>query len=278
MKIAIQGIKGCFHHIAANKYFDGETIEIVECPTFRATASGLIDNKADVALMAIENSIAGSILPNYNILQNEGLKVVGEVSLQIRQNLLVLPGVRLEEITEVQSHPMALQQCVDYLDNFDWRQVSTQDTAYSAQQVALRGQRNVAAIAGELPARLWGLEILAPEINTIKNNYTRFLILVRAGDDRYDQSRINKASMYFKVSHQRGSLNKVLKSMELYEMNMTKLQSYPIPSDPWSYIFHLDMEFDSEEQYRAAIALMSYHSEEFSVYGEYVSEKSKEKQ
>lgn len=271
MKVAIQGIEGCFHHIAANNYFQGQPVEIVECPTFRATAVKLIDTQAEVAVMAIENSIAGSILPNYNILQNVGLKVVGEINLQIRQNLLVLPGVTLDEITEVQSHPMALQQCVDYLDNFDWRQVSTQDTAYSARQVAKSGQRHVAAIAGELPAELWGLDILAPEINTIKSNYTRFLILVRADDTRYDAVQINKASLYFKVSHQRGSLNKVLKSMELYEMNMTKLQSYPVPSDPWRYIFHLDMEFSSVEQYRAAIALMSHHSEEFSVYGEYVA-------
>lgn len=271
MKVAIQGIEGCFHHIAANKFFEGQPLDIVECPTFRATAVKLIEKQADVAVMAIENSIAGSILPNYNILQNAGLKVVGEVNLQIKQNLLVLPGVTLDEITEVQSHPMALQQCIDYLDGFDWRQVSTQDTAYSARQVAKNGQRNVAAIAGDLPAELWGLDILAPQINTIKSNYTRFLVLTRVNDDRFNAQTINKASLYFKVSHQQGSLNKVLKSMELYEMNMTKLQSYPVPSDPWCYIFHLDMEFDSMEQYRAAIALMSHHSEEFSVYGEYNS-------
>lgn len=271
MKVAIQGIEGCFHHIAANNYFKGHPIEIMECPTFRATVVKLLADEADVAIMAIENSIAGSILPNYNILQNTGIKVVGEVNLQIKQNLLVLPGVTLDEITEVQSHPMALQQCLDYLDNFTWRQISTQDTAFSARHVAHGGQRNVAAIAGDLPAELWGLDILAPEINTIKNNYTRFLVLARTDDTRYDATDINKASLYFKVSHQRGSLNQVLKSMELYDMNMTKLQSYPIPSDPWRYIFHLDMEFDHVEQYRAAISLMSHHSEELSVYGEYVA-------
>lgn len=271
MKVAIQGIEGCFHHIAANNYFEGQQVDIVECPTFRATVVQLLAGGADAAVMAIENSIAGSILPNYNILQNADIKIAGEVNLHIKQNLLVLKGVTLDEITEVQSHPMALQQCIDYLDNFNWRQVSTQDTAFSARQVAQRGERNVAAIAGDLPAELWGLDIIAPEINTIKNNYTRFLVLVRANDNRFNTTKINKASLYFKVSHQRGSLNQVLKSMELYDMNMTKLQSYPVPSDPWRYIFHLDMEFDCEEQYRAAIALMSRHSEEFSVCGEYTS-------
>lgn len=271
MKVAIQGIQGCFHHIAANDFFAGQAIDIVECPTFRATAVKLIAGQADVAVMAIENSIAGSILPNYDILQNAALKVVGELYLQIKQNLLVLPGTELEDITEVQSHPMALQQCLDYLDGYNWRQVSTQDTAYSARQVAQRGEKNIAAIAGDLPAELWGLKIIAPEINTIKNNYTRFLILVRHDDNRFDPEVVNKSSLYFKVSHQQGSLNKVLKSMELYEMNMTKLQSYPVPSDPWRYIFHLDMEFNSDEQYRAAISLMSHHSEEFSVCGEYKS-------
>lgn len=272
MKVAIQGIAGCFHHIAANDYFKGANIEIVECPTFKATAVKLINHEADVAIMAIENSIAGSILPNYDILQNSALKVVGEVNLKIKHNLLVLPETSIEDIQDVQSHPMALLQCGDFLDSYpNWRQVSTQDTAYSARQIAQNQMKHTAAIAGDLPAQLWGLKVIAAEINTIKNNYTRFVVLVRHDDTRLDSSEheINKSSLYFKVSHKQGSLNKVLKSMELYEMNMSKLQSYPIPTDPFRYIFHLDMEFDNLEQYRAAIALMSHHSEELSVYGEY---------
>lgn len=270
MKIAIQGIAGCFHHIAANDYFTAANIEIMECPNFKVTAAQVIAGEADAGVMAIENSIAGSILPNYDILQNEGLKVVGEINSRIRQNLLVMPDVSLEDIREVQSHPMALLQCADFLDNYpQWKQVSTQDTAFSARHVAQKKLRNTAAIAGDLPADLWGLKVIAPEINTIKNNYTRFLVLARADDSRFDSDLVNKASLYFKVSHTQGSLNKVLKSMELYEMNMTKLQSYPIPSDPFRYMFHLDMEFANTEHYQAAIALMAHHSEELRVYGEY---------
>ncbi|MEG1606732.1 MAG: prephenate dehydratase [Mucinivorans sp.] len=274
LRVAIQGIEGCFHHVAATNYFGHRDLEIIECPTFRATARELECQGADVAVMAIENSIAGSILPNYNILQNSALKVVGETNLYIKQNLLVLPDATLEDIREVQSHPIALQQCLDYLDNFpQWRQVSTQDTAFSAREVARMGDKAVAAIAGDLPAQLWGLKIIEPEINTIKNNYTRFLVLTRRDDNRWNSKDIDKASLHFKVSHQRGSLGRVLKCMELYEMNMTKLQSYPIPSDPFRYIFHLDMEFSSVEQYRAAIQLMSHHSQELTIYGEYLSYK-----
>lgn len=273
MKVAIQGFEGCFHHIAAEEFFGtkSQSVEIVPCGTFRALATTLLEGRSDAAVMAIENSIAGSILPNYNILQNSSLKVVGEIYLQIQQNLLVLPDVELEDIQEVQSHPMALLQCTDYLDDKGWRLIETEDTALSAKHIAEHGLRTSAAVAGYLPAQLYGLKILVPQINTIHNNHTRFLVLTRSDDDSLNPPQINKASLYFTVSHTHGSLNKVLKSMELYEMNMTKLQSYPIPTDPWHYIFHLDMEFSSLEQYRAAIGLMSHHSEEFCVYGEYES-------
>lgn len=269
MKVAIQGFEGSFHHIAAENYF-GSQIEILSCTTFRTSVDALIDGHADAAVMAIENSIAGSILPNYNILQNSAIRVIGEEYLAIQQNLLVLPGTRLEDITEVQSHPMAFLQCTDYLDNHpEWRLVETNDTARSALTVAQCGQKHIAAIAGELPARLYGLEVLTPSINTIRNNYTRFMILVRTEDAELSPENINKASLFFEVDHTQGSLGKVLKAMELYDMNMTKLQSYPIPSDPWKYLFHLDMEFEDIDQYRAALALMSHHSQKLRVYGEY---------
>ncbi len=274
-KIAIQGYEGSFHHIAAEEFFGAGSVGIVPCGTFRAVVRALENGEADAAVMAIENSIAGSILPNYGLLQNERLRVVGELYLQITQNLLTLPGVRPGEIREVWSHPMALLQCADYLDAKGWRLVETEDTALSAQQIARDGVRHAAAIAGELPARLFGLEIAARGINTITNNHTRFMVLRRTGDvtPEYAESlrrgEINKASLCFRVGDRQGSLVAVLNTMGHYNINMTKLQSYPIPSDPFHYLFHLDMEFDNVWEYREAVGHMASVSDELTVYGEY---------
>lgn len=270
MRVAIQGYEGCFHHIAAEGYF-GEAIRIVPCATFRGVVKALEEGSADRALMAIENSIAGSILPNYGLLQDRRLRVVGEIYLQIRQNLLVLPEVELDDVREVWSHPMALLQCADYLDDKGWRLVETEDTALSAAQIARDGVRYAAAIAGELPARLFGLKVIVPEINTIRNNHTRFMVLRRSEECPEDENRdtINKASMYFQVGHRKGTLASVLNTMERYDINMTKLQSYPIPSDPFHYLFHLDMEFRDVWEYREAVMHMSAVSDGLTVYGEY---------
>lgn len=270
LTVAIQGYEGCFHHIAAEGFF-GDGIGIIPCATFRGVVKALEEGSADAALMAIENSIAGSILPNYGLLQNQRLRAVGEVYLRIQQNLLVLPDVELEEVREVWSHPMALLQCADYLDNKGWRLVETEDTALSAAQIAREGIRHAAAIAGELPARLFGLKIIAPQINTIKNNHTRFMVLRRSEECEPDRNRdrINKASMYFRVGHHKGSLVSVLNTMERYNINMTKLQSYPVPSDPFHYLFHLDMEFQDVWEYREAVMHMSSVSDGLTVYGEY---------
>lgn len=191
--------------------------------------------------------------------------------MQIKQNLLMLPDVELSEIREVWSHPMALLQCADYLDDKGWRLVETEDTALSAAQIAREGVRHAAAIAGELPARLFGLKVAAPEINTIRNNHTRFMVLRRSTDCREDENRdtINKASMFFQVGHRKGTLANVLNTMERYNINMTKLQSYPVPSDPFRYLFHLDMEFQDVWEYREAVLHMSAVSDGLTVYGEY---------
>ena len=267
-KVAIQGFEGCFHHIAAEGFF-GRDIEIVSCANFRAVARTLESGGADLAMMAIENSIAGSILSNYKILQNSKFRVIGEVYLQIRQNLLALPGVKLGDIREVQSHSMALQQCSDFLDDKGWRLVETEDTAFSARHVAESGLRDTAAVAGDLPARLYGLEILVPGINTMKNNHTRFLALERLDDNQIEIAGINKASLCFQVSHNKGSLVSMLRVLEENDLNMSKLQSYPIPSDPWHYMFHLDLEFDDPAKYRSAFGDMVRHCSNLTVYGEY---------
>lgn len=265
-KVAIQGYEGCFHQIVAQNYL-GRDIEILPCATFRQLTNAVEQGEAEYGVMAIENSIAGSILPNLGLLQRSRLKAIGEYYLMIRQNLMVLPGVEFADIREVHSHPMALLQCADYLDRHPWKLVETEDTALSARHIAERGSRSVAAIAGDLAAELFGLKIIAPDIHTIRNNYTRFLILRK--EDQSIDPQANKASLYFKTDHRHGSLMKVLNAMEDSTINMTKLQSSPIPSEPWHYMFHVDMEFESLGDYNRVIDLMQRASEELHVYGVY---------
>ena len=267
-RIAIQGYEGSFHHIAANLYF-GRDIEILPCDTFRAVATSVKRGDAYMGLMAIENSIAGSIIPNYSILQDENLQVAGEVYLPIKQNLMVLPDVELEDIQEVESHSMALLQCVDYLDEHNWKLIESDDTALSAKHIAQKGLRHTAAIASELAAEMYGLKIIAPEINTIKSNYTRFMVL-----KRYDHNiapDVNKASLYFKTNHEEGSLLRALSCLE--GINLSKLQSYPIPSEPWHYLFHIDLEFLCLDDYIRNLNRLQIATEEIHVYGVYHSGK-----
>ena len=203
--------------------------------------------------MAIENSIAGSILPNYNLLQKSNLRVIGEIYLQIRQNLMVNPGVTLKDIREVHSHPMALQQCLEYLDKYDWKLVETEDTALSAKHVHQHRSKHIAAIASKLAADLFGLHMIAPNIQTMKNNYTRFLIIQRE-EEAKKIAGADKASVNFHTDHSRGSLAKVLTKIAEGGINLSKLQSFPIPGSDWQYSFHADMEFETMEQFNEVIA------------------------
>ena len=267
-KIAIQGYTGCFHHIAANMYF-GRDIEILPCDTFRLVAEAVKKGEANMGLMAIENSIAGSIIPNYKILQDANLQVAGEVYLPIKQNLMVLPDVELEDIREVESHSMALLQCDEYLDQYDWKLIESEDTALSAKNIAEQGLRHTAAIASELAAEIYGLKIIAPEINTVKSNYTRFMVLKRY--DHNIDKEANKASLYFKTDHTEGSLLKTLSCLE--GINLSKLQSYPIPSEPWHYLFHIDLEFSCLDDYIRNLNRLQTTTKEIHVYGVYRSGK-----
>ena len=267
-KIAIQGYEGSFHHIAANMHF-GSDIDILPCDTFRAVANAVKQGHAYMGLMAIENSIAGSIIPNYSILQDENLQVAGEVYLPIKQNLMVLPDVELEDIREVESHSMALLQCVDYLDEHPWKLIESEDTALSAKHIAEKGLRHTAAIASELAAQMFGLKIIAPEINTIKSNYTRFMVLKRY--DHNIDNNANKASLYFKTDHKEGSLLKALSCLN--GINLSKLQSYPIPSEPWHYLFHIDLEFTCLDDYIRNLNRLQEVTREIHVYGVYKSGK-----
>lgn len=271
-RVAIQGYKGCFHHIAARKY-EGADIEIAACDTFRDVARAVERGEVDYGVMAIENSIAGSILPNYNILQNCNLHVSGEICLQIRQNLMVNRGVTLDDIREVESHQMALLQCAEFLDRHHWRLVESTDTALSAAELQKSGSRHTAAIASSLAAELFDLDIIAPDIHTIKSNYTRFLILEACDRNQFapeqEVAEGNKASLYFKIPDRCGSLYQTLGTIEGHGINMTKLQSYPIPTEPWRYLFHVDMRFDSVERFREVVEQMRRSGVEVHVYGVY---------
>lgn len=218
--------------------------------------------------MAIENSIAGSILPNYNLLQKSSLHVIGEIYLQIKQQLIVYPGVKMEEIKEVHSHPMALLQCMDYLEKFDWRLVEADDTALSVKLIHQHHHKHAAAIAGKLAAKMYGMDIIAPNIHTLKNNYTRFLILQRE-EKIVKIEEPNKSSLYFHTDHSRGSLARVLTRIAEGGVNLSKLQSFPIPDSNWKYSFYVDMEFDSPDKFYSVIKSIEPVTENLKVYGIY---------
>jgi prephenate dehydratase len=267
-KISIQGYEGSFHQVAAQQFF-GKEVEVIPCGTFREVVK-IASNKreSDGGVMAIENSIAGSILPNYQLLQKSGLRIVGEIYLQIRQNLLVNPGVTLEDIREVHSHPMALQQCLDFLDKYDWKLIETEDTALSARQIHQHHSKHIAAIASRLAAELFHLHVIAPNIHTMKNNYTRFLIIQREDQAKSIESA-DKASVNFHTDHSRGSLARVLTSIAEGGINLSKLQSFPIPGSNWEYSFHVDMEFSSLDQFNKVIEDITPITRELKIYGVY---------
>ncbi len=267
-KVSIQGYEGSFHQVAARTFF-GKQVEVIPCATFREVIR-IAGNKkeSDGAVMAIENSIAGSILPNYNLLQKSNLKIVGEVYLQIKQNLLVNPGVKLEDIREVHSHTMALQQCYDFLDKYKWKLVETEDTALSAKHIHQHKSKHIAAIASKLAAELFNLDMIAPGIQTMKNNYTRFLVLQRE-DVAVPVEGADKASVNFHTDHSKGSLAKVLSRIADGGINLSKLQSFPIPGSDFKYSFHADMEFESVDQFKHVIKDITPLTEEIKVYGLY---------
>lgn len=267
LQIAIQGYNGSFHQVAALLYY--QDAEVVPCATFRELIKVAGNKKqSDGGVMAIENSIAGSILPNYNLLQKSNLKIVGEIYLHIKQNLLVNPGVKMEDIREVHSHPMALLQCMDFFDKHKWKLVETEDTALSAQHIHRLKSKHIAAVANKLSAELYELHVLAPNIHTIKNNYTRFLMLQREGTFAVEPTA-NKASINFFTDHSKGSLANVLSKIASCNINLSKLQSMPIPGSDWKYSFHADMEFEKVAQFKKALQKIEPITQQVTVYGLY---------
>jgi prephenate dehydratase len=266
--IAIQGYEGSFHQVAARSFF-GKEVDVIPCANFRDLIQIAGDPVQSAGgIMAIENSIAGSILPNYNLLQKSKLKVVGEVYLSISQNLLVNPGVKLEDIKEVHSHPMAILQCLDYLEQYPWKLVETEDTALSAKLLHQHRSKHTAAIASKLAAELFKLDIIGPDIHTMKNNVTRFLVLKRTADATED-SKADKASVYFQTNHARGALSKVLSTIAAGGINLSKLQSMPIPGSHFKYGFYADMEFEKRTQFEKVMKSIASLTNSVKIFGVY---------
>jgi len=266
LNVAIQGIAASFHEMAALNYF-GEPIQTIECLTFHQLCENLKSGKADFAVMAIENSIAGSILPNYFLLQDYHFSIVGEIYLPIHMHLLVLPGVKLNDITTIESHPMAIRQCSEYLHALNGVEIrESDDTALSAKRVSELKLKNTAAIANESAAKKWGLEILEKRIETHKKNFTRFLILTKRGNGNID---CNKASLSFEVANEVGSLADALMTFKNNSINLTKIQSIPIIGRPSEYSIHVDVEWKKRKNYDVAMHQVLRQVKNLNVLGEY---------
>lgn len=272
-RIAIQGIKGCFHEQAARLFYqeNGHLVpDIVECATFEGLYEAMDSGHADAAVMAIENTVSGGLLPNFELLRKYDRKIKGEVFLRIQQNLMALPGQTIEDLKEVRTHYMAINQTREFFKSCPWiRLVESEDTAKSAAEVAAEGLVGVGAVASSLAADMYGLEVLAESIETYKQNFTRFLIFDDALE--VDKTLINKASMCFTLSHTPGSLAHVLTILSFYGMNLTRIQSLPIPGQEWQYFFYVDIKFDDYVRYEQALAAVRPLMEDLNILGEYKS-------
>lgn len=278
MKIAIQGIKGSFHHIVAREYF-GSEIELEECMSFTEIPVLLKNDAVDSAVMAIENSIAGAILPNYSLIDEYGLSIEGEVYINIHHHLMALKGQKLEDIKEVWSHPMALLQCRKFFrEHPHIKLIEEKDTAEVARRIQQEKIRGVAAVAGDLAAELYDLEIIEGNIQTIKNNATRFFVLKKSKEAPYHPSKVahikDKSSIKFVTKHNKGSLAEILDIFAKHEINLTKIQSLPIIDKPWSYAFFIDLVIDDFQLYQNALHLIGRKVNHLKVLGEYHQNKS----
>lgn len=268
LRIAIQGIRGSNHHQVAREYF-GEGVGLVECMSFHGLVDCLVDGKADKGIMAIENSIAGSIIPNYALIYDKNLHIIGEHYLNIHHHLMALGEQSIDDILEVRSHPMALLQCREFLKTKPHiKMVEDVDTAETAKQIHDKQLRGIAAIAPKVAADLYHLGIIASDIQTIKNNETRFII-IKTINKEWPKSEINKASLRFVTDHKRGSLATVLNVMSDCNLNLTKIQSLPIIETPWKYAFFVDVTFDEYDNFAKAKSLLGIMSDDFRVLGEY---------
>ncbi len=278
-KIAIQGVEGCYHEMAAKNYFKNENIKTVECLSFPEMFNSFKQDRNLFGVMAIENTIAGPLLQNHELLRNSDMKIIGEYKLHISHTLAALPGETIDDIIEVNSHPIALMQCTDFLDKYkNLKLVEKGDTASSAKEISRNNLKGHAAICSEYAANLYNLNILFKEIETNKRNFTRFLVLADkwAADDLINTHNVNKASVVFCVPHIEGSLSKVLTTLYFYNMNLTKIQSTPIIGREWEYRFYLDLKFDDYAGYKKAIEAIRPFTKDFNIIGEYKEFETKE--
>ncbi|UKM64907.1 prephenate dehydratase [Flavobacteriaceae bacterium GSB9] len=270
--VAIQGIKGSFHHIVSQQFFENP-VDCIDCLTFDRVVDALITKECDAAIMALENSIAGSIIPNYALIDKYKLHIVGEHYLDIQHNLMVWPGQKIEDIKEVYSHPMALLQCKEFFKQYPHiKLVEDKDTAEVAERIRNQELKGIGAIASTTAAEIFQLDVLAHSIQTIKHNETRFVIVKRVNSE-VPESEINKASVKFEANHKRGSLATILNVMSDCRLNLTKIQSLPIVEKPWKYAFFVDVTFETYDDFKKAKSLIDIMADGFKILGEYKNAK-----
>ncbi|WP_157207271.1 prephenate dehydratase [Mariniflexile maritimum] len=270
--VAIQGVRGSFHHIVSQEFFKNP-VEAIECSTFDRVVDSLITKECDAAIMALENSIAGSIIPNYALINKFGLHIVGEHYIDIQQNLMALPNQTIMDIKEVYSHPMALLQCTEFFKLHPHiKLIEDKDTAEVAQRIQEQQLKGVGAIASLMAAELFKLEVIAASIQTIQVNETRFVVVMRKNSE-VPETEINKASVRFEADHKRGSLAAILNVMSDCKLNLTKIQSLPIVETPWKYAFFVDVTFETYNDFKKAKSIIDIMAQNFKVLGEYKNAK-----
>lgn len=276
-RVAIQGVSGAFHEIAARQFFEGEDIEIIPCNTFKDLFHLLAQDPSTLGIVAIENTIAGSLLQNHNLLRESGCKIIGEHKLRISHTLAALPGQSIQDITEVHSHPIALMQCEEFLEqHHHLRAVESDDTALSAKEIAENKITGRAAICSAFAAEKYSLEVLADGIETNKRNFTRFLIIAQPelAEEMVKDIHLDKSSMVFTLPHEEGSLAKVLSILSFYHVNLTKIQSLPIVGREWEYQFYINLTFDNYERYRQSLDAVRPLLKDFQLLGEFKEAKT----
>lgn len=276
-KIAIQGEIGSFHDVASHCYFKGEDIELICCNTFEQVFEEMKKDSNVIALVAIENTIAGSLLHNYDLLRESGAQIIGEHKLRISHSLMCLPDEVWDDITEVNSHPVALMQCRDFLKKHpEMKIVETDDTAGSAKNIKEKGLKGHAAICSKAAAAIYGMKVLEEGIETNKHNFTRFLVLADPwqAEELSIPSESNKASIVFSLPHSEGSLSQVLSIFSFYKINLTKIQSLPIIGREWEYMFYIDIMYDDYTRYRQSIDAVRPLTKQMKILGEYKEGKS----
>jgi prephenate dehydratase len=267
MKIAIQGEKGSFHEVAARQYFNYDEIEILACSTFDLELITLKNGEVDFAVMAIENARSGSILYNYTLIRESGMKILGEHNLRIKQNLMALPNQKISDIKEIRTHPIAIAQCMTFLNQFPGiTLIESDDTAGSARQISETKAKGVAAIAPSHAAEIYGLEIMASGIETYKQNYTRFLVV---GSEDKGNTRGNKVSICFSTGHKPGSLAKVLVKLAELDINLSKIQSVPRLNGEWEYMFYVDLELNKNTKSDIIRRVLDKYTSNLEILGVY---------